>query len=200
MRPFDEENRLTQDDCALMTRSLVNKSISDYMFFNNYFTAECKEEKQDKMQEFMTNNPNLRFKDGYGFTTPCVVDMDSEMRNNSKLTNPRERVSLCSRWYTAVPNLGRGGLVPNIESKLKYSGDTSAIKDCDRLTEKDFDRFIPLPSCMADNIQNPNNIIEKWTRGGDFTRDYIRSDSYLEQCGFYNDGKMWRRRGNEANI
>lgn len=191
MRPFDEENHMSQDDCALLTRTLVNKSISDYMLFNNFF--RCHENDKDKMEDFVVNNPNLRYKDGYGFAASCVVDNDSEMRNNAKLTNDRERVSLCTRWYTAVPDLGRGGLVPNVESRLKYNGDTSDIRDCDRVTEKDFNRFIPLPRCMADNVQNPEHIVENWTRGGEFTRDYVRSNSYLEKCGFYNDGKLWRR-------
>lgn len=193
MRPFDEENRLSQDDCALLTRSLVNKSIASYSFFNNYFTANCDKDDNGKMNEFMVNNPNLRFKDGFGFTTPCVVDTDSELRNNAKMTNDRERVSLCTRWYTAVPALSKGGLIPNIESRLKYNGDTSDIRECDRVTEKNFNRFIPLPKCMAQNIQNPEHIVEKWTRGGEFTRDYVRSDDYLQKCGFYNDGKMWKR-------
>ena len=193
MRPFTEENRLGQDDCALLTRSLVNKSISDYRFFNNFFTGSCEEGDKNKMSEFMTNNPNLHYRDGYGVASACVVDADSEMRNNGKMTNDRERVQLCTRWYTAVPDLGKGGLIPNIESRLKYGADTSDIRSCDRVTEKDFNRFIPLPPCIAQNVQNPDNIVQKWPRGGEFTRDYVRNDEYLKQCGFQNDGKMWRR-------
>lgn len=191
MKHFDEENHLSQDECALLTQSLVNKSIADYNLFNTYSTASCKD---DKMKEFMVNNPNLRYRDGYGVSSHCVIDKDSQMRNQSKMTHDREKISLCSRWYTAVPNLGKGGLIPNIESKLKYNGDTSDIRDCDRITEKDFNRFIPLPQCMAQNIQNPDNIVEKWTRGGEFTRDFVRSNEYLQKCGFENDGKMWYRK------
>lgn len=193
MRPFDEENQLSQDDCALLTRSFANKSISDYTFFNNYFTASCKPGDNEKMSEFMIKNPNLRFRDGYGVSTSCVIDNDSELRNKGKLTNDRERTSLCTRWYTAAPDLGRGGLIPNIESRLKYGGDTSELRECDKITERDFNRFIPLPPCMAENVQNPENIVEKWTRGGEITRDYVRSNQYLEKCGFYTDGKLWRR-------
>ena len=193
MRPFTEENRLGQDDCALLTRSLVNQSISDYRFFNNFFTGSCEADDKNKMAEFMTNNPNLHYRDGYGNASSCVIDADSELRNNGKITNDRERVQLCTRWYTAVPDLGRGGLVPNIESRLKYGADTSDIRSCDRVTEKDFNRFIPLPPCLAQSIQNPDNIVQKGPRGGEFTRDYVRNDEYLKQCGFQNDGKMWKR-------
>lgn len=193
MRPFDEANRLGEDQCAFVTKDLGNRSMIDYSLYNNFFTSSCKEGDQNKMTEFMVNNPNLHFRDGYGFASSCVVDNDSALRNKSKITHDRERISLCSRWYTAVPSLGKGGLIPNIESRLKYGGDTSDLRDCDRVTEKDFNRFTPLPGCMAENIQNPDHIVEKWTRGGEFTRDYVRSDKYLQKCGFANDGKMWRR-------
>lgn len=194
MRPFDEENHLSQDECAILTKALANKSIEDYTFFNNYATSDCKTKSNEEMLDFVLANPNLRFKDGYGVSTSCVIDNDSELRNNAKMTSNRERTPLCSRWYTAVPNLSRGSLIPNIESQLKYNGDTSDIRVCDKITEKDFNRFIPLPRCMAENVQNPENIIEKWTRGGDITRDFVRTNEYLEKCGFYSDGKMWRRR------
>lgn len=193
MKVFDGENHLSQDECELIARLNANKSISDYTFFNNYFTNECQEVIDKKMSEFVHANVNLRYKDGVGNTPSCVIDVDSELRNKFIMTNYRDRSSLCTRWYTAVPNLGKGGLIPNIESRLKFNEDTSDIKDCDRVTEKNFDRFIPLPGCMADTIQNPEHIIEKWTRGGDFTRDYVRNDEYLQKCGFVNDGKMWRR-------
>lgn len=192
MKVFDDENKMSQDECALIAKLNANKSIADYRFFNNYFTNECREEIDQKMNEFVTNNANLRYKDGFGNVPSCSVDVDSLLRNKFQM-NYRERTPLCTRWYTAVPNLGKGGLIPNIESRLKLSEDTNDIRDCDRVTEKTFDRFIPLPGCMSQTIQNPEHIIEKWTRGGEFTRDYVRNDEYLQKCGFTNDGKMWRR-------
>ena len=191
MQVFDDQNKLSQDTCEIEMKNHVNKSISDYLLFNNYF--ECKGNEQKHLHTFVTDNINLHYKDGFGFTSPCFIDDDSLLRNKAIMTNDRERTFLCTRWYTAVPNLGKGGFIPNIESRLKQGEDTSDIKDCMRVTERDFNRFIPLRSCLANAIQNPDNIVEKWTRGGDFTRDYVRNDEYLEKCGFRNDGKMWRR-------
>lgn len=191
MKYFDEENRLTTDECALLTKELQNRSVTDYYLYNMYPTSTC--ENPDAMSEFVANNPNLRYKDGYGFLNQCTVDADTELRNHARMTNFRGREQLCTRWNVAVPDLGKGGLIPNIESRLKMSEDTSDLKDCDILQERDFNRFIPLMGCLSQSIQNPENIILPFERGGQFTRDYVRSDDYLQKCGFVNDGKTWRR-------
>lgn len=193
MRVFDQANTLKQEQCEYISKINANESMVNYRLFNSYVTNNCVDKCNTyKLNEFVTDNVNLRYKDGVGNIPSCSVDVDSELRNKFTM-GYKGRDTLCTRWYTAVPNLGKGGLIPNIESRLKYNEDTSDIRDCDRITEKDFNRFIPLPSCMAINIQNPENIVEKWTRGGEFTRDYVRNDNYLQKCGFINDGKMWRR-------
>ena len=191
MRQFINENRLTTDDCALLTKELQNKSVSDYYLFNMYPTSRCDDNKD--IQEFMINNPNLTYRDGFGFTNSCVIDVDSEIRNNSRLTNFREKEQLCTRWYQAVPNYGKGGLIPQVESRLKIAEDTSAIKDCDILAEKEFPVFTPMIKCLKDSIQNPEHIILPFERGGKITREFVLQDDYLEKCGFTNDGKTWRR-------
>lgn len=187
---YFEENRLSQDRCALLTRELQNRSVSDYSLYNMYVTSTCEDEQ---LIDYTLNYPNLRFKDGFGNVNGCTVDTDSEIRNKAKLTNFREKEQLCTRWHQAVPNYGRGGLLPNVESRLIFAEDTSDIKDCDIVAEKNFDRFIPMIGCLSGTIQNPENIILPFERGGKITRDYVRDDKYLEKCGFVNDGKTWRR-------
>lgn len=193
MSKFDEGNRLSQDDCALVTRDLVNKSVSDYNLFNMYPTSTCEDEELIK---YSMVHPNLRFKDGFGNVSGCTVDTDSEIRNNARTTNQREKEQLCTRWYQAVPNYGKGGLVPAVENRLIFGEDTSDIKDCDIVAEKGFDRFVPMIGCLSSAIQDPEHIILPFERGGTFTRDYVRDDAYLEQCGFVNDGKTWKRAEN----
>lgn len=190
MSRFFEQNRLTQDACALVTRDLVNKSVSDYRLFNMYTTATCDD---DELIDYTMQHPNLRFKDGYGNVSGCTVDQDSDIRNNVRQTNMREKEQLCTRWNHAVPNIGKGGLIPNIESRLIFAEDTSDIKDCDIVAEKSFDRFTPMLGCLSGTIQNPENIILPFERGGKTTRDFVRDDDYLKTCGFKNDGKTWRR-------
>lgn len=195
MRVFELESKLHSDDCAIVNKELMNKSVNDYNLYNSFFTSDCKEDNS-KMYNFAFDNPNLHFRDGYGYTNACVVDADSVMRNDSKLTHDKSKIQLCARWDQAVPDLGRGGLIPNLESRLKNGEDTSMIRACNKVTEKDFDRFTPLVGCVAPTIQNSSHIILPFTRGGDITRNYIYSDSYLEKCGFKNNGQFYERVGN----
>lgn len=187
---FNEQNRLTQDRCAVVTDELQNRSINDYYLYNMYSTANCKD---DEIKEFLVENPNLHYRDGFGNVNPCTVDQDSDLRNNAKLTNMREKEQLCTRWYQAGPSIGRGGLIPNVESRLKMSEDTSGLRNCDILAERNFDRFIPMIGCLADSVQDPSHIILPFERGGSITRDYVKDDEYLKQCGFVNNGKTWHR-------
>lgn len=192
MNLFNEENRLATDKCALLTKELQNRSVSDYYLYNMFPTSQC-DEDQESMETFVAANPNLRYKDGYGYLNQCTVDNDSTLRNKAMLTNFREKEQLCTRWNQAVPDLGKGGLIPNVESRLKFSEDTYDIKRCDIVQEKMFDRFTPMINCLSSTVQNPNNLILPFERGGAFTRDYVRNDEYLQQCGFKNDGKTWRK-------
>jgi hypothetical protein len=179
MRPFDNLVRSGDDECFLATRDFQNKSIGDYMLFNSFVTADCRKDK-GQFDAFVANNPNLRYKDGFGYLNSCVVDKDSEVRNNSKFTNEKEKSQLCTRWYQAVPSLNKGGLVVNIDSRLKLAEDTSAIRDCQRLSERDFDRFVPLTPCLANSIQDPKHIIPSWTWGGIGSRNLVHD----QPCGF----------------
>jgi hypothetical protein len=192
MRVFELENKLNSDNCAMVNREFVNKSMNDYNLYNMYFMSDCKVDNE-KMKSFVYENPNLRFKDGYGFTNSCVVDMDSALRNDAQMTQDRTKVQLCPRWNKAVPNLGKGGLIPNVESHLKNAEDTSVLRVCNRVAEKDFDRFIPLTGCLAPTIQNEKHIIMPFTRGGDITRNYIFNNSYLEKCGFKFNGNYYEK-------
>jgi hypothetical protein len=193
MRNFDQFARLVDDECALVTREYQNRSMGDYMLYNSYVTSQCKKDKKE-FDTFVTQNPNLRFKDGFGFLNGCVVDTDSELRNGAKFTNEKEKSQLCTRWDQAVPSYNKGGLIVNVDSRMKFAEDTSAIRDCDRLTEKDFNRFIPLTPCLAQTVQNTDHIIPKFTWGGSATRNYVQDNQYLEQCGFMNNGQTWVRK------
>lgn len=192
MKHFYKENRLRTDDCAFTTKQLQNQSVEDYRLYNSYLTNVC-DAPLEQFEKFVADNPNLRYRDGYGMTNQCHVDHDSEMRNNSRITNFKGKDQLCPRWNHAVPDLGRGGLIPNVESRLKYNEDTSHIRECDIIQEKAFDRFTPMMNELVCSVQDPAHIIMPFARGGEMTRDYVQEDSYLERCGFKNDGRTWRR-------
>lgn len=179
MRVFELENRLRSDECANLTKELQNRSINEYALFNMYPTAECDTTKNMMLTQFMVDNPNLTYRDGYGNANSCTVDQDSDIRNDPKqLTNFREKNQLCTRWYQAVPDYGHAGLIPNIESSLKYGADTSYIKSCDKVTEKSFDVFIPFNTC---GLINPDVIPPFQMEMS--TRDFVRDDDYAKRCG-----------------
>jgi hypothetical protein len=190
MRFTNFENKTSSDDCAQMTREHQNKSMNHF-FLDNVRGCEC--------TEALGNSPlylenNMIIKDGYGYTGVCGVDNDSDLRLKSMNTNPRSRTNSCIRWDQGLPNLNKGGLIPNIDTNMKNGRDTSYIRSCDRLAEKDFERFVPLTGCLASTIQNPDYIVEPWIRGGSETRNDVRSSEYLERCGWQNNGNTWVRK------
>lgn len=192
MRNFDMMARLADDNCAIVTKEVQNKDIGSYMLYNSYVTAECNKDHK-AFENFVSENPNLRYKDGYGFASGCVIEADSQFRNGAKLTHEKEKSQLCTRWNQAVPSLNKGGLVVNVDTRLKFAEDTSAIRDCKRLAEVNYDRFTPLNSCLSSSVQDAKHIIPPWVNGGQSTRNYIHDNAYLQKCGFVNNGNTWMR-------
>lgn len=190
MRVYNHENRLTVDDCAQISRESQNQSINLYNIENTYYSKDC---KCPANSDFVLDN-NMTIKDGFGFSSGCAIDTDSDLRLGGKLTNERTKSQLSTRWYQGNPNLNKGGLLPNIDTIMKNGDDTTDIRSCDRIAERDYNRFTPLVGCLAGTIQNPDFIIDPWTRGGDHTRNDVRSSEYLEKCGFENNGYTWVRK------
>jgi hypothetical protein len=179
MRVFEQENRMTSDECAFQSKESQNKFISEYVLFNVHNTSTDCQNKKEKLTEFMINNPNLNMRDGFGNANSCTVDQDSSIRNDpTKITNFKDRNQLCTRWHQGVPNYTHAGLVPNVESSLKFGNDTSYIRNCDRVTEKGFDVFVPFNTC---GLLNPD-VIPPFESGVS-TRDFVRNDDYAKRCG-----------------
>lgn len=187
------ENRLSDDKCAQINKELVNSSVNDRTLYNYYYTHDC---KCSVMDDTLFDN-NFTIKDGFGFTNSCVVDLDSELRINTQLTHDKGKIQLCARSFEGGPNLNKGGFIPNIESRLRNGDNTSDIRACDIISEKSYIplTFSHLMPCVA-SVQDPKHIVEPWTRGGDMTRDFVRTNEYLEKCGFTPsaDKKNWVRK------
>lgn len=141
---FMWENKLTQDKCALSVKQKDNEYVYDYYTYNYFNQGAC--DKLKCVGEFANDNPNLTYRDGYGVANGCVIDEDTQIRMDN-LTHGKERQPLYTRQFYAVPNYGRGGLVPNTETMLINGIDTTSLRECDRLTERDFNRYQPLPNC-----------------------------------------------------
>jgi hypothetical protein len=138
---------------------------------------------------------NFTIREGYGYASGCTVDTDSELRLNSAVTHNKERQQLCARTFTGCPRLTYGGLIPNVESRLRNADDTSDIRNLDKVMEKNFIplSFTPMIGCLNKNIQNPEHIVmESW--GGRNTRNESTSSEYLSRCGFEQLNKNWVRK------
>ena len=191
MSIFDKSSSLRNDSCSIHARDYQNNSINDYSLWNTY-NNKCEKSKDHELDNFAAENLNLNFRNGYGFTSGCYVDEDTEVRLNGKITHEKAKLNLQHRFYTANPYLGNGKTVPNIESRLLAGEDTSQIRACNRIGEKDFDRFVPLVSCLKENVQNTKNIVEPWTHGGDNSRLIMRDSQHLKKCGWTKkDNKVW---------
>ena len=143
---FDFENRLTTDTCAQNVKDGANREISNYNLYNYY--GDC---ENASLQKLAAECPNLHFKNGFGYTNACTIDLDSAMRFQVQ-THGQERRQLNARPFTAVPNMGRGCLIPDVESYLLNGQDTTIVRECNRISEANFDRFTPLIGCVKNYI------------------------------------------------
>ena len=193
-RKFELEHRIGADECAQSARELQNRSIDDYYLFNAYSTnsADCKAE-EEKVRAFMSAN-HISYRDGYGFANQCHVDDDSKIRMGQEMTHDRSRTQLFTRTFQAVPNFARGGLIPNVESRLVQGDQVSDKRACDVLAEVNYNRNVPLLECLKGNVQNPDHIVPMWTWGGDPTRDTVRQAQFLENNGYQFDGSIWTKK------
>jgi len=168
MSTFLKQNKLGLDKCAITAKQQQNDAITKYSLWN---TAKCDDKE---LEDLTTNNLNLRYKNGYGYTNGCMVDTDTELRINGKWTSEKAKTQLFSRFYTASPNLAKGAPIPAVEAKLVQGDDTHRLTQCKRLTEKDFDRFVPMIPCLGDNIQKAENIVMPFHQNGTNSRQYMR--------------------------
>lgn len=183
---FLDSRRVCSDDCAKEARDNQNESILGYSLYNHMPVA-CKD-PQARVPAFMYDHINLRGRPGYGLADDCVVDRYSSLRNDpEQLTRDRCRVQLFSRIFHAGPNLKPG--VPNPDAEMPIiqgssSGDLDGIKfPCKRaIMENTTKHFTPLIPCVKSMVQNPDNIVEPWTRGGADTRGYMLRQQMLGNC------------------
>lgn len=174
MRYFESQNRLTSDDCAVLAKDRENQSIIDYETYNFFNNGNC-EETDKKLMDLAMEHPNLRFRNGYGSANACTIDLETQIKYEPRaLTHGPERRQYRVRNFTAVPDISRGPLAPNFESMLMPGEDTHTIRQCDRVTEKDFQRFVPYLDCIEKFITLESQAIPEMQTIGVNSRDLVR--------------------------
>lgn len=177
---FNWENKLSQDDCARLAKSRVNESINDYVLFNFFNMGDC-DGKNKELESIASRHPNLRFRNGYGVASSCRIDEDSKARYNSDVTHGPEKRQYYVRNFHAVPDFARGTCAPNTESLLINGLDTTRDRQCERLTEKDFDRFTPFAGCFGQYIQQGQQNISNMVTIGENSIDMVRKQ-FKSKC------------------
>jgi hypothetical protein len=181
---FDAENRLRTDKCYVDAVMDGNRRQVVYNT-TNMRSGQCDNEK---VKKFVAENANLKSWDGYGWS-PCRIDGDSRFRYDpDTLTHYKCRQQLQNRVFQAVPQLYRGTVLTNVESRIKNSQDTSRLRMCDRISEKTWDVFNP-----SVTSKDTKHVIQSWTHGGENSRDIARSDEFLQSIGYEYDGRTWNR-------
>lgn len=177
MKEYNWENRVSMDRCALVAKERENESIVEYNTYN-FFTNEDYERRVKELNAIAWENQNLRFRHGYGIANEQVVDEDSRARYGAdRLTHGPERRQYNTRNFMAVPDFSKGGCAPNTEMWLKTPMDTHDLKQCDRVAEKAFDRFVPFNDCMKTFITNGARAIPELHAIGSNSRDMIRNSN-----------------------
>jgi hypothetical protein len=186
--------RIEEDNCYHTVRDMQNISCADYMV-KSFNDCEC---PAKNIRDIAMNEPTITFRDGYGWSSVdgCNIDADSKVRNAPNLTNLKYIQQLYTRPYATVPFMGRGVTDPVLENIMITGEDTSQKKQCNTLSGIYIDRFDPLVPCLKDNVQNPIHLVTEvvrpdWIWGGLPSRDLIRNTSYLQKCGYRNNGKGW---------
>jgi hypothetical protein len=120
-------------------------------------------------------------REGYGINNRAV-DVDSILRIQSEYKSNRCNIRAQARPFLTVPYMAGGRGNPDVESTLLLSEQVRNGKECGTVTEKAFDgAFTPMIPTMAQNVQNPVNLITEvaapgWIRGGLPSREYMRGN------------------------
>lgn len=118
-------------------------------------------------------------REGYGLNN-ASVDSDSMLRNEASFKSNRCQIRAQARPFLTVPFMGGGRGNPDVESNLLHAEQVKQMKECGTVTEKAFEGvWTPMVQSLADNIQNPKNLIQEsaaagWLRGGIPSRSYMR--------------------------
>lgn len=175
-RKVMHDGRLKLDRCALEENEKMNKRIDDYNLYNPI--ANCSDRNYEQIAECNNFVPN----NGYGYANSCNVDIDSLLRNGQHYDGSKKCLNQDFRKCGANECENDRKM---LENRIKRGNDYG-LKRCDVLSEAStLDlQYIPMVDCLKRNIQNPNNIIESWVRGGANTSDVLYQKRFLESQGY----------------
>ncbi len=190
---YETPTKIYSDDCWNNAKDLYNNNIEKYAtYYNN--NAEVKK-PTGTLPDVALEHPNLRGRPGYGLADAYLIDVYSSLRNNPEgFTQDKCHIQLFERMFKGGPMLkGASGNIfreldvlsgsdsRSIPAKPSSRGsEITGVCNKSDVMESQTSYIIPLIDCMKD-IQDPENIIPKWTRGGEDTRSYLNKIKYSKR-------------------
>ena len=170
---FSALTRIGDDQAGLTQQMSQNSKFHDYMV-QNFYAQDC---SMKRPIEFATSQVNVNYVAAGGETGKqvgiggCNVDQNSALQHGLT-THPRSRLSLLQRPFITVPFLGKGSVDADLESQILQRKWDSARKSETNTSEMSYIPIsnYPLIPSISNKISNPEYLVEKWTRGGDSTR------------------------------
>ena len=169
------------DKCFIDIKTRQSIGPGNYGVTNLY---DCECLIPDVMKN-ATDNVCLPFTNGYD-VAPCVVDDSSKMRWGLQKKYPKCPQQLFERPYKTIPYMGRGVLMVDQDSELKFAEDTATKKSNNTLSGVSVPNFFtPLLGYLEHNVQNTQHIIEEehgWVRSGANSRNIVKDQDYAIRC------------------
>jgi hypothetical protein len=170
---FSALSRIGDDQAGLTQEMAQNSKFHDYMV-QNFYAQDC---AMKRPIEFATSQVNVNYVAAGGETGKqvgiggCNVDQNSALLMGLS-THPRSRLSLLQRPFVTIPFLGKGSVDSDLETQMLQSKMISARKSEMMTSELSYMPVsnYPLIPSISRKISNPDYLVEKWTRGGDSTR------------------------------
>ena len=184
---FDKKTRTADDPCYVDYETVQSVSQGAYQL-QNFRSCECGA-PGPRSVAYSQPNINYNINQGWAGENGCLVDNDSILRQEHKLTNMNTINQLFERPYLTVPYMGRGVPHPNEETVLQPGESTTMKKSCNTLAGISIENyFTPMVDNLRNNVQNVKHIIpedssESWVRGGLSSRAMVRNYDYIERCG-----------------
>ena len=190
---YDKNTNIYLDKCWKNSKDNYNDNIENYnTYYNN--TSEVKK-TTGTLPEIANEHINLRGRPGYGLSDAYLIDIYSSLRNNpDSYTHDKCHIQLFERIFKGGPILkGASGdihkeldvlsgsdsrLLPAIGSKRGINNFGTCNKS--EIMEKQMNNIMPLIDTMKD-LQDADNIVPVWTRGGEDSRSYINKVNYSKK-------------------
>ena len=194
---YNADAQLNSDTCWMNAKDNNNNQVEKYALYYNDNSRVDKE--YGSLPTMAYDHVNLHGRPGYGGSDDYLVDVYSSLRNNKDgMTRDRCPIQLTTRTFTGGPKLQ--GKSRNIDKELDFLSGSDTRHDsfltalesddanegaynqnCNKLImEKTTNKFMPMLDCIKD-VQDPNNIVQSWTRGGDDTRAYVNKVKF-DKC------------------